>query len=240
DAAVGALVAHHERVRSGLGQHVDASAQQSVAVATQSYILSAALDSPEIGRISGGIKLGTLRMPLVWKAKDGYGSLTFLFGSALGPFSARLIAYVCEQGFCDEETRDKDWIGYLELLMSGKEPIEEWERVRGVLERFTESRTKAELLELAIDRGFLFAPVSTIRDVVESPQLAARGYFQPIGHPEHGRSFLYPGPFARFSDSPIRYRRRPPTLGEHNREIYGRELGMSERKLADLVAGGIV
>jgi crotonobetainyl-CoA:carnitine CoA-transferase CaiB-like acyl-CoA transferase len=240
DAAVGALVAHHERVRSGLGQHVDASAQQSVAIATQSYILSAALDSPEISRISGGIKLGSLRIPLVWKAKDGYVSLTFLFGSALGPFSRRLMEYVCEQGFCDEGTRDKDWIGYLELLMSGKESVEEWERVRRVLERFVESRTKAELLELAIDRGFLIAPVSTIRDVVESPQLAARGYFQPLEHPENGRSFLYPGPFARFSDSPIRYRRRPPTLGEHNREIYGKELGMSETRLADLAARGIV
>jgi crotonobetainyl-CoA:carnitine CoA-transferase CaiB-like acyl-CoA transferase len=240
DAAVGALVAHHERVRSGLGQHVDVSAQQSVAMATQSYILSAAVDSPEIGRISGGVKLGALRIPLVWKAKDGYVSLTFLFGSALGPFSQRLMDYVCEQGFCDEATRDKDWIGYLELLMSGKEPIEEWERVRGVLERFTESRTKAELLELAINKGFLIAPVSTIQDVVGSPQLAAREYFQPLDHAEHGRSFLYPGPFVRFSDSPIRYRRRPPSLGEHNGEIYGQELGMSEAKLAALAKKGIV
>jgi crotonobetainyl-CoA:carnitine CoA-transferase CaiB-like acyl-CoA transferase len=240
DAAVGALVAHHERALSGLGQRVDVSAQQSVAMATQSYILSAALDSPEIGRISGGGKLGPLRIPFVWKAKDGYVSLTFLFGSALGPFSRRLMEYLCEQGFCDEATRDKDWIGYLELLMSGKEPIEEWERVRRTLERFTESHTKAELLALAIDKGFLIAPVSTIRDVVESPQLEARGYFQSIGHPELGRSFLYPGPFVRFSESPIRYRRRPPTLGEHNKEIYGRELGMSETKLAELAEKGIV
>jgi crotonobetainyl-CoA:carnitine CoA-transferase CaiB-like acyl-CoA transferase len=240
DAAFGALVAHHERVRSGLGQHVDVSAQQSVAMATQSYILSAALDSPELGRIAGGIKLGLLRVPLVWKAKDGYVSLTFLFGSALGPFSRKLMGYVCEQGFCDEATRDKDWIGYLELLMSGKEPVEEWERVCRVLERFTESHTKAELFALALDKGFLIAPVSTIRDVVESPQLAAREYFQPIDHPEHGRSFSYPGPFVRFSDSPIRYRRRPPLLGEHNGEIYGGELGLSETSLAALAARGIV
>jgi crotonobetainyl-CoA:carnitine CoA-transferase CaiB-like acyl-CoA transferase len=240
DAAVGALVAHHERVGSGLGQHVDVSAQQSVAVATQSYILSAALDSPELGRISGGIKLGRLRVPLVWKAKDGHVSLTFLFGSALGPFSQRLMAHLCERGFCDEATRDKDWIGYLELLMTGKEPISEWERVRGILESFTQSHTKAELLRLAMDKGFLITPVSTIRDVVESPQLAARGYFQTLEHPERGRGFTYPGPFARFSETPIRYRRRPPTIGEHNAEIFGKELGLSESKLADLARRGII
>ena len=240
DAAVGALAAHHESLRSGLGQHVDVSAQQSAAMATQSYILSAALDSPELSRISGGVKLGPLRLPLVWRAKDGWVSLTFLFGSALGPFSKKLMAYVCEQGFCDEATRHKDWIGYLELLLSGAEPAEEWGRVRRVLEEFLASRTKAELLELAVERGFLITPVSTIRDVVESPQLRARDYFQPIEHPEHGRSFLYPGPFVKFSDSPIRYRRRPPTVGEHNDEIYRGELGMSEAKLAHLRREGMV
>jgi crotonobetainyl-CoA:carnitine CoA-transferase CaiB-like acyl-CoA transferase len=240
DGAVAALVAHHERVRSGLGQHVDVSAQQSVAMATQSYILSHALDSPELERISGGIKIGPLRLPLVWCAKDGWVSLTFLFGSALGPFSKKLMHYVCEQGFCDEATRDKDWIGYLEPLMSGAEPLEEWERVKRILEAFTASRTKAELLTLAIERGFLITPVSTVRDVVESPQLRARDYFQPLEHPEHGRSFLYPGPFARFSDSPIRYRRRPPTVGEHNQAIYRGELGLSEARIAELARAGVI
>jgi len=240
DAAVGALAAHHERVRSGLGQHVDVSAQQSVAMATQSYILSAALDSPELARISGGVKLGPLRMPLVWRAKDGWVSLTFLFGSALGPFSRRLMEYVCERGFCDEATRDKDWIGYLELLLSGAEPLEEWARVQRVLEEFLASQTKAELLELAVAHGFLITPVSTIADLLNSPQAQAREYFQPIEHPEHGRAFLYPGPFVKFSDSPIEYRRRPPTVGEHNDEVYRGELGMGESKLADLRREGVI
>ena len=240
DGAVGALVAHHERVRSGHGQCVDVSAQQSAAVATQSYILSHALDSPELCRISGGLKLGPLRFPLVWKAKDGYVSLTFLFGTALGPFSRRLMEYVCEKGFCDAATRDKDWRGYLELLMTGKEPVEEWERVRRVLENFCQSHTKAELLALSVERGFLITPVATIHDVVESPQLCAREYFREIAHPEQGRKFLYPGPFVRFGGAPIRYRRRPPRIGEHNREIYAGELGMSDAKLDELARAGVV
>jgi crotonobetainyl-CoA:carnitine CoA-transferase CaiB-like acyl-CoA transferase len=240
DAAVAAMVAHHERVRSGLGQYIDVSAQQSVAMATQSYILSAALDSPELARIAGGIKLGPIRAPLVWRAKDGWVSMTFLFGSALGPFSQRLMECVCAEGFCDAATRDKDWIGYLELLMTGAEPLEEWERVIRVLEAFTASHTKAELLELAIERCYLITPVSTIEDVVESPQLQARGYFQRLDHPELGRSFTYPGPFARFSDSPIRYRRRPPLVGEHNAAIYREELGMSEARIAELAVSGVL
>jgi crotonobetainyl-CoA:carnitine CoA-transferase CaiB-like acyl-CoA transferase len=110
DAGVGALVAHHERQRSGLGQHVDVSAQQSVTMATQVNNLAYCLSSDEARRMSGGVKIGSLRVPLVWRAKDGYVTLGFLFGRQLGVFSQRLMHYLHELGICDAATRDKDWI----------------------------------------------------------------------------------------------------------------------------------
>ena len=136
--------------------------------------------------------------------------MTFLFGSALGIFTAKLMHFLCEQGFCDEATRDKDWIAYGEQLLSGAEPLSEFERVKEIVRKFTRSHTKAELLELAVDRGFLITPVATIEEVVESPQFESRGYFQNVAHPEFGESFRYPGPFAKFSATPIEYRLRPP------------------------------
>ena len=240
DAAVAALASHHERTTSGLGQHIDVAAQQSVAMATQSNILCAPLGAPENRRISGGVKIGAIEIPLVWPAKDGFVAITFLFGSALGIFTARLMRYVCERGFCDEATRDKDWISFGENLFRGAEPLSEFERVKELVRNFTRSHTKAELLELAVERGFLITPVTTIAEVVESPQFVSRDYFQNVAHPELGESFLYPGPFAKFSASPIEYRRRPPTIGEHNYEIYRGELGLSEHEIAELTRAGII
>jgi crotonobetainyl-CoA:carnitine CoA-transferase CaiB-like acyl-CoA transferase len=240
DAAVAALAAHHERCSSGLGQHIDVSAQQSLAIATQSGILASPLGADQYRRASGGVRAGGLFAQIIWPAKDGWISCTFLFGSALGVFSTRLMRYLCEQGWCDEATRDKDWIGFGQALSSGLEPMSEYDRARGIVSSFTAAHTKAELLSLAIEKGFLFAPISTIEDVIESPQLRARDYFQEIEHPELGRSFRYPGPFAKFSESPIRYRLRPPLIGEHNREIYGGMLGMSEREMAQLHERGII
>jgi crotonobetainyl-CoA:carnitine CoA-transferase CaiB-like acyl-CoA transferase len=240
DAAVGALVAHHESVRSGRGQHVDVAAEQSVAMATQSYVLAAPLGSVEARRMAGGVKFGPLDIPLVWPARDGYIALTFLFGSALGVFTRKLMHYLCERGFCDEATRDKDWIAFGERLFSGAEPLSEFERVKRIVSEFTSSHTKAELLDLAVERGFLMTPITTVEEVVKSPQLEAREYFRPLEHPELGRSFLYPGPFAKFSATPLRYRRRPPTVGEHNREIYCGELGLSDADLRNLSERGIV
>ncbi len=236
DAAVGALIAHHERQRSGRGQHVDVSAQQSVAQATQSYILCAALGAPEVRRTAGGLKNGPLTLRLLFPASDGHVAITFLFGSAIGPFSRRLMEYLYEQGACDAATRDKNWLEYTQLLLSGAEPLEEFERVKRVVEAFTRSRTKAELLAAALERGLVMAPVSTIDEVVASPQLAARDYWQPMLHPELGRTVTYPGPFAKFSAAPLRWRRRPPTVGEHNAEVYA-ELGLDA---GDLRRRGVI
>lgn len=240
DAATGAMIAHHERQRSGMGQQVDVSAQQSVTISTQANNLAYRLGADEARRMAGGVKLGSLRLPLVWRAKDGYVTLGFFFGRQLGVFSQRLMNYLHELGICDAATRDKDWIGYGGLLFSGKEPIAEYERVVALIADFAASRTKAELLQAALQRGLLIAPITTMTEVLESPQLQARQYWQSLEHPELGRSFPYPGPFARFSESPITYRRRPPLVGEHNREIYIEELGISDDQFADLVRRGII
>ena len=240
EAAGAALVANHERQRSGRGQHVDVSAQQAIALATQSYILSSAVDSADAFRFSGGLRLGPLTVRFVFPARDGHVSITFLFGSSAGPFTRRLMAYVYEEGFCDAATRDKDWLRFLDKMLTGEETFDEFERVKDVVATFTRTKTKAELLQAAVARDLLIAPVATTREVVESAQLAARDYWRDVAHPELDRVVRYPGPFVRASATPLRYRRRPPTVGEHNAEIYGGELGFTPARLAALVAAGVV
>jgi crotonobetainyl-CoA:carnitine CoA-transferase CaiB-like acyl-CoA transferase len=45
---------------------------------------------------------------------------------------------------------------------------------------------------------------------------------------------------VKFSETPITYRRRPPLIGEHNREIYVDELGMPEKELGELQNKGVI
>jgi crotonobetainyl-CoA:carnitine CoA-transferase CaiB-like acyl-CoA transferase len=160
--------------------------------------------------------------------------------SAIGPFTQRLMAYICEKGFCDAATRDKDWIAYGDALLTGQEPVEGYGRLARVVEEFTRSKTKAELLQAALERKLLIAPITTINEVVYGDHLASRGYWRPLEHSELGQAFRYPGPFARFSATPIVDRRRPPLVGEHNREIYIDELGFTAQQLAQLQAEGVI
>jgi crotonobetainyl-CoA:carnitine CoA-transferase CaiB-like acyl-CoA transferase len=240
DAAGAALIAYYDRLNTGLGQQVDVAAQESLGLAQQSTLLSATIGGDDTRRMAGGVKMGPIRVPLVWEAKDGLVTCVFLFGSALGVFTRKLMNYICEMGFCDQATRDKDWLAYGDLLLTGREPIEEYDRAKGVVAAFLRSMTKAESFDLARQHGFLIAPLATIDDVLSNPQFIAREYWQTIEDRDLGLKLTYPGPFARFSATPISYRRRPPRIGEHNREIYVDELGLGDRELGDLVRQGVV
>jgi crotonobetainyl-CoA:carnitine CoA-transferase CaiB-like acyl-CoA transferase len=106
---------------------------------------------------------------------------------------------------------------------------------------FTRSHTKAELLRLAIEHGFLMTPVCTIGELARSEQLASREYWRSIEDPAPpGVEYIVPGPFAKFSATPIEYRRRPPKIGEHNREIYMDELGLTEAEFSGLAPARII
>ncbi len=219
DAAAAALIALTGAIRDGVGQFVDVSAQTSAMAATQATILAHGWNEVETRRMAGGVRFGPFPLKFVHPAKDGYVSVTFLFGSAIGPFSRRLMEVMYEEGVVDEATRDKDWIGYTQLLLSGQEPVSELIRCNNLISEFTKRHTKAELLQLAMERGLLIVPVATTEDLANSEQLAAREYWEEVEHPELNRTVRYHGPWARFSRTPMRTRRRPPLVGEHGDEI---------------------
>ena len=219
EAAVGALMALAVRERDGRGQHVDVSAQTAMMMTTQSFALTHGWNDTELRRIGGGLLLANVRMRFVYPCKDGYVNFTFLFGEALGPATARFFRWMYEDGVIDEATRDKDWVGYAALLLSGREPLSELARVTEAVETFTRSHTKAELFAGALARRVNIVPVSDTSDLARSHQLEARDYWTPVEHPELGVTVPYPGPFVRASATPLRYRRRPPLLGEHGAEL---------------------
>lgn len=233
EAAVGALIALAGREKSGTGQHVDVSAQVASMMATQATILEVGWGAAATQRMAGGVKFMGIPLQFVQPAKDGYVSVTFLFGSAIGPFSRRLMEVMHEEGIVDEATRDKDWLNYTGLIISGQEPISEFLRCQEAIATFTRRHTKDELFHMGMERGLLIVPVAEVDDVVNSPQMAAREFWHEVEHEDLGRSVTYPGAFARMSGTPIVTRRRPPRIGEHNDEVEA-EL----REQGPVLAGG--
>ena len=228
EAAVGTLIALYARERDGLGQHIDVSAQTAMMMTTQFMILAEGWNDHPAERLGGGLKLGHIRTRFVYPCKDGHVNITWLFGAVFGPASRRLFEWIHQEGFCDEAMRDKDWVAYGLHLLTGQEPLEEYARCMDCIERFALSHTKAELFEEAFRRRVLLVPISNTFDILHSEQLKAREYWKEIEHRELRRGVSYPGPFAKLTETPIQYRRRPPLLGEHTREVLDERPARSE------------
>ena len=98
EAAGAALIALFERqTTSGLGQHIDVSAQHSMNQCTQSMSLATPLGGSVPTRIAGGALLEGIRIQLMWPCQDGYASVSFLFGNAFGPFTQNLMNWVLKK-----------------------------------------------------------------------------------------------------------------------------------------------
>jgi crotonobetainyl-CoA:carnitine CoA-transferase CaiB-like acyl-CoA transferase len=92
-----------------------------------------------------------------------------------------------------------------------------------------------ELQATGVASGVARLPIELLKD----PQLHARGFIQEIDRAFIGR---HPQPSLPFreSDKPFPIRSPPPTLGEHNREILGDLLGLSDAEIGELVRDGII
>lgn len=217
EAAGAALVAHFERLRSGRGQHVDVSAQLSANLAAAFSCLSDRIGAPRGRRSGNGLTAGPLRIPFIWPASDGFVSLTLLFDGPAAAFLRHLFDWMHEAGALDQAALGRDWRSYLGAVLVGQAPRDDFDALLASIGGFLRARTKRELLEAAVERRLLLAPVLTLADVLESPQLRARDWFRE--HEVAGRALPHPGPFARFERTPLAYKRPAPRVGEHTREV---------------------
>jgi crotonobetainyl-CoA:carnitine CoA-transferase CaiB-like acyl-CoA transferase len=207
EAAVGALIAHAERVRSGRGQHVDVSAQQAHAAATQAEILSTRVGENPGVRHGGGLRMGDVRIRFSYPARDGNVSITHAFGAAMGPATQRLMRWLGEIGECDADLAEKDWVGFGARILRGQETMETLLRAQAAVAAATAKRTKAELLALAMEKKLLIAPSATPSDLLASEQFAARGTLERVA------GVTAPGRFAVLSRTPIAPATPAPALG---------------------------
>jgi crotonobetainyl-CoA:carnitine CoA-transferase CaiB-like acyl-CoA transferase len=79
------------------------------------------------------------------------------------------------------------------------------------------------------------APIYSIKDITEDPQFLARETFVTVEHPTLGPLRMQ-NIITRLSRTPGRVDFPGPELGEHNEEIFGGELRLTDEQLAELRA----
>ena len=138
------------------------------------------------------------------------------------------------QALCDEAGFDPAW---RELDRAARQ--ERHDEIDEAIDAWTRSQSPRQVMERLQARGVIAAQVSDGRDLVEDPQLEARSFWAELDHADVGLR-RYPGNPIKLSETPVTYRRAAPGLGEHNDEIYGGLLGLSEAELAGLRVDGVI
>ena len=82
------------------------------------------------------------------------------------------------------------------------------------------------------------APVNTMRDLYDDPQLAARQVWQSFDHAELG-PMRYRMVSYQLSDTPGRVRSAAPRLGEHTKDVFQDWFGLGAEEFAELSAQGV-
>lgn len=241
--AVGSLVAHYYRELTGEGQHVDVSCQQAVVLSLM--IAAEFWDMVKVNYkgLGPGIGLsGVYFARWIFPCKDGYVFIMWGGGAttAFRVTSERITAMANRDGMMLDF---KDF-PFAEFDMSKiifddeiKKTVDRF--VQGLSEFFL-TKTKQELFEEAIEKSIVLIPLNDARGVLESPQLAARGFWEKVEHPELGEVITYPGFPVKMGEIPYRVQRRAPLIGEHNEDIYEKELGLSKEELVLLKTHGVI
>lgn len=242
--AMGSMVAHYHREMTGEGQQVDVSCQQAVLLAGR--ISSETWDLIKVNSRGAGPNmvvprpppLDPLHAPFVRQCKDGHVVAFFGGGAsaAIVKSSRELVAMANQDGFA-LDLKDFEW-EKMDASTTTQEAITERNEM---LEQFLITKTKAELFDEAMKREIFLIPVNTVKDIAESPQLQSRAYWKQVEHPELDDSIAYPGWPVKWTElPPYSPQRRAPLTGEHNREVYEEELGLSKEQLALLKTKGVI
>jgi formyl-CoA transferase/CoA:oxalate CoA-transferase len=99
------------------------------------------------------------------------------------------------------------------------------------------TRSYEEWEPILLAKGIPVGAINDIGQVVEHPQVKARGSLVEVEHPRLGKVRVA-GPAARLSETPAQVRSASPLLGQHTVEVMRDVLGLQQAEVDALRAQG--
>lgn len=164
-------------------------------------------------------------------------------GMAIAPYNV----FAVEDGYlaiiCIAE---RHWDNFIELM--GRHDLKDVERfsskakranhveeIDEIVHAWLEGRTQDETVELLLEHGIPTAPVQSIEEIVEDPQLEHRGMLNHFPNKGEGREEIpVPGSPIKYPGSDDPEVTPSPRVGEHTEEVLGEIAGYSEERIAEL------
>ncbi len=215
------------RVHSGKGQHIDMALYDTLVSMHEYAVQCYTLSGGEILPQQTGHDMPTSTLYGVFRAADGDLVIAAQVDDSWKRFAALVEADAGVAGF-SSDTRFH--------TLNGRN--EHREEILTIVRRWVGANPVARLLSLLDEVDVPSAKVQRIDEVVNDPQIQARGMIMEQQHPRYGTLKLPNLPF-RFSDCDTTATRVAPDLGEHNAEVAA-QLGFSLEEITQLQADGVL
>ncbi|MGE0680380.1 MAG: CaiB/BaiF CoA transferase family protein [Candidatus Binatia bacterium] len=199
-AATAALAASYRASQTGVGEHIDFSAQAYVA----SFLEHNFITYSFLGRVNS--RLGRrLQDPWgIYTCKDG---LIFVAVAEEDQWHRLL-----------ELMGNPEW-GTSPLFRNSMQRAKNQDTLRPYLKEWMQEWRVADLFRAGQEKRICFAPVFDMAQMAEQEQLRTRNFFVDVAHPRAG-TLTYLGAPYKLREPWWRIRRPAPLLGEHNREVF--------------------
>ncbi len=221
-AASAIMIALHHRARSGQGQEIDLSQQETSIGLIAEQVMAASLGVPQARRGNRSARMAPHgNYPCA-------GDDEWVAIAARDDSDWRRACAAMDKPRLASDARFADLSGRLANQDALDEIVSVWTRT---LDAYEAARRLQR-------RGVPSAPVLKANELADNPQLIARDFFQRIDHPETGVQ-PYAGVAWRLSLTPGRLGGAAPKLGQHSAETLRHHLGMSREEIDRLVALGI-
>ena len=222
-ACLGTLVALHNRERTGRGQVVDSAIYEAVLAMMESLLPEWAVAGYQRERT--GPTLPNVSPSNVYPTQDG--DLILIAANQDSVFGR--LAKAMQQPELAEDPR------YATHSARGSAMAE----LDGLIAAWTSSRPAEALLDVLHADGVPAGRIFRARDMFTDPHFAARQAIVTVPHRDFGELPMQ-NAVPRLSETPGSVRTAGPELGEHNEEIWGGVLGVTEAERARLHEDGVI
>ena len=112
--------------------------------------------------------------------------------------------------------------------------------LKNEIEKFTKTKTVAELEEIIAPCGIPFGPINDIPTIADSELIASRNMLWSVDQPGMDAEIKIPGCPIKIHGYEDKCEKAAPVLGENNADVYAELLGYDEAKLAELEKDGVI
>lgn len=109
-----------------------------------------------------------------------------------------------------------------------------------LIESWTREQDHYQAFHLLQKAGVKAAPVLNGKEILLDPHFRERGHFDIVDQPHMGKRPVGRHLAAKFSELEASAQGPAPTLGQHNREVLGSLLGLTDAELDELEAQGVI